>query len=251
MPKFRIDAGTDIAMIGAWDASQSDPFTDTSPGAFSQALERDAAEGRLLLIHTGADGGGPIDLYVDDEIPPDVLQHAKAINGEIFVTVPSGRLLVGGAEDYRCASPRITGDDSVVTIAPGDYAVRCYVPTDGDDERERGSEAALKNLIGADNLRRYDQINLGMFALGMLMPVVALVVLSLVWNWKIGLAVAIVTFFSYWPIGAWIVQRTGTYRRFDKIISAHRLGDSPATFVLQLRRVTDRGALKCGSVRVV
>src|SRR5829696_1609275 len=116
----RIDAGTDVALIGAWDAGRSGVPLDGANG-WMDALDRDVAANHLFLIHTEADGGGPIDVYVEGEIPPNARRHARALGGEYLLAVPSGRLVVGGAEDYRAAVPRITSDSSVVNVAAGNY----------------------------------------------------------------------------------------------------------------------------------
>ncbi len=61
--KRRIEAGTDIAMIGAWDASQNDTkLAGVGFKKLEQSLEADCAAARLFLLHTGGDGGGPVDV---------------------------------------------------------------------------------------------------------------------------------------------------------------------------------------------
>ena len=59
--RTRIDAGTDVAMIGAWDAQQNaSPFTPAELADHQNSLERDVSRGALVLIRTGGDGGGPV-----------------------------------------------------------------------------------------------------------------------------------------------------------------------------------------------
>lgn len=59
--KARIDAGTDIALIGLWDAQRgANPFGAAEKAA--AALEADAAAAHVFLVHTGGDGGGPVDV---------------------------------------------------------------------------------------------------------------------------------------------------------------------------------------------
>src|SRR5688572_20003201 len=94
----RIEVGTDVAMIGVWDAAR-----DATPRPWKSAdeLEAEAAEGHLFLLHTGADGGGPVDVYVDADVPVEVLTTLKPLGREFLVAAPSGRLVIGGVEDYR------------------------------------------------------------------------------------------------------------------------------------------------------
>src|SRR5688572_32313699 len=105
--KVRINAGSDIAMIGAWDAGRNDSaLTKVSGRKLDEALEQDATAGDIFLIHLGGDGGGPIDVYVDSPIPNEALTEARAAEREFLLRVPSGRLIVGGVEDYRSANSK-------------------------------------------------------------------------------------------------------------------------------------------------
>jgi hypothetical protein len=114
--KARVEAGTDIARIGAWDASRNDTVVAKRWGKeWDRMLEEDAARGDLFLIDTGADGGGPIDVYCDTEVPPEARAHTRLVAGEFLVCVPTGRLMVGGLEDYR--SDEATSRRSRVTTA--------------------------------------------------------------------------------------------------------------------------------------
>ena len=97
----RIDVGTDVAMIGAWDSARDDVPLNGARGPLADVLRRDAAEAHLFLIHTGGDGGGPVDVYVDEDVPAAALEHGRAVDGTFLLSVPSGRLVVGGGEDYR------------------------------------------------------------------------------------------------------------------------------------------------------
>jgi hypothetical protein len=58
--KARVDVGTDVAMVGAWDAQRNaDPAAGSALGNASSVLEADAAKGHVFVLHTGRDGGGP------------------------------------------------------------------------------------------------------------------------------------------------------------------------------------------------
>src|SRR5262245_32463007 len=127
--KARVEAGTDIAQIGAWDASRDDgAFDKSSFKRWMASLREDTEAGFIFVLNTGADGGGPIDVYIDEPIPESVLKNFDHLKGEFLVRVPSGRLIVGGVEDYRYSKRKITGPDSVVSIPAGDYQIRCYAP---------------------------------------------------------------------------------------------------------------------------
>src|SRR5687768_1653334 len=82
--KARVDAGSDAAMIAAWDATRNDQPLGASDERAS-VLETDAADGHVFVLHTGADGGGKIDVYVDEAIPPDVAETLRAVPGSFLV----------------------------------------------------------------------------------------------------------------------------------------------------------------------
>src|SRR6266699_2712587 len=95
----RIDAGTDVAMIGAWDAGRGAlPYSAEQQRRYRKSLEKEAAAGHVFLIHTGADGGGPVDVYVDETLPDEMRKATRELEGEFLVALPSGRLIVAGAE---------------------------------------------------------------------------------------------------------------------------------------------------------
>jgi hypothetical protein len=245
----RVDVGTDVAMIGAWDANRDARPPDRAVN-WAEALQRDVDEGHLFLIHTGADGGGPVDVYVDTEVPPKVLDGASALDGEFFLALPTGRMVVGGAEDYRAAKRRITDDNSVVGVPPGNYLLRCYVGPDEDQDDMPASEKELKARVGAENLRWYDRANGTIVVVGFAMllqfPLLA------VWlRWWIALAIALVVFFAYWHISAWLIRRSARYVELERVITPFRFAHAPPSFILELRAVADTTGLRGGSVHIV
>ena len=230
----RIDAGTDVAMIGAWDAQQNaSPFTPAEVADHQNSLERDVSQGALFLIRTGGDGGGPVDLYIDEPVPPDVLARVTPVAGEARLSLPTGALTVGGVEDYRSADARITGPGSLVTVPAGDYAVRCYVAT--DPEREPASEKTLRRLVSPADIKYYDSVNqrgcvAGAFTL-LLFPV-----LSYPFGWKVALPITVVAFLGFFPLLQWGLKRNPRYQRLDAVIPIHRIQQGDPTYVFELRR---------------
>ena len=242
----RVDAGTDVAMLGAWDASRAaTPLIKNRV----EALQQDDDEGHLFLIRTGADGGGPVDVYVDAEIPPEVREISRALDGEFLLALPSGLLMVGGAEDYRAVKRRITSDQNIISVPPGNYALRCYVGPDQDEREEPESERELKARVGAENLQWYDRANLMMVAIGF--ATLLIFPLSAVWlRWWYALAITLVVFFSYWHVGAWLMRRSARYAELERVITSFRLAHTPPTFILELRTVADTAGLRGGSVEI-
>lgn len=244
--KARVDAGTDVGMIGLWDAqANATPLSKAESKRFSDILETDAAQARLFLVHTGADGGGPVDVYFDEAIPAAVLEQLKPNGDEYLLVLPTGTLVVGGAEDYRAATPRITGPNSSVQVPPGEYAIHGYAAK--DEEETPTWEEALRELVGREEVEYYDRLNNRGCAVGaatlLLFPI-----LLFACGWIIALAVTIVVFLSFFHIYHWLLQRIARYQRLDKVITEFRLWHAGPTLVFELRRVDDRGTLRGGSV---
>ena len=233
--KARIDAGTDVAMIGAWDAQQNaTPFTAAEFADHQHSLERDVSRGALFLIHTGGDGGGPVDLYIDEPAPPEVLARVTPVAGEARLSLPSGALTVGGVEDYRSPEAPLIGPGSIVQVPAGDYTVRCYVAK--DDEREPGSEKALRRLVSPADIKYYDTVNQRGCAAGAL-TLLLFPVLAYPLGWKIALPITIVIFLAFFPVMQWALKRNARYQRLNAIIPTHRIqqGDPTHVFVLTAR----------------
>src|SRR5215218_6862695 len=86
----RVDAGTDVAMIGAWDAQRgAQPVTAEEYKRLSDTLDADADAGHIFVLHTRADGGGQVDVYVDEPIPSEVMTRLTVQGGEFVLALPS------------------------------------------------------------------------------------------------------------------------------------------------------------------
>jgi hypothetical protein len=245
--RARVDAGTDVAMIGAWDARRDEERF--SPDKFSQVhalIEADASSGDLFLIHTGADGGGPVDVVIDEPIAAEELAHLKPIEGLRRLAVPTGALRIGGLEYYRAPKPR--GRPGELAIPAGQYAVSAFVPA--DDEAEAPSEAALRNEVGADRLKVYDRINMGVVMGGFAAPSLALLLLVPDFGWKIAVPVAVAAFLAWFPATQWLLRRSRVYTQLHEAAIDFRLRQGPPSLVLSLRKLEPDEKLAGGSVSI-
>jgi hypothetical protein len=250
--KSRIDAGSDIAMIGAWDAGRNDSaLTKASGRKLDEALEQDATAGDIFLIHLGGDGGGPIDVYVDSPVPTEALTETRPADREFLLRVPSGRLIVGGVEDYRSGKPKITGPNSVVVVPPGDYALRCHIgPNEGNFAPPTRKE--LKAALGEEDyayFSRIDKMRLLGYALVLLFPV-----LTFPLGWKWALLITAVVFLVYFYVQEEVVvKRNARYQkiseRFNQLFRKAKEKERPM-FILDLRRIPEPLNLTGGSIRV-
>lgn len=243
--RARVEAGTDVALLGAWDAGRdAEPFTRDMFRELAAWLEKDAQNGHLFLIHTGADGGGPVDVVVEEPIPAAELARLKPIEGLRRLSVPSGLLKIAGGESYRAPKPR--DGLAQVPIPPGEYAVSAFVPR--DEEAEPDSEATLRAEVGAEALRGYDRINLAVVMGGFAAPSLALLLLVPGSGWRIAVPVAIAVFLAWFPATQWLLRRSGWYTRLHAIATQARLRQGPASLVVSLRKLEPGETLAGGSV---
>src|SRR5262249_42288870 len=153
----------------------------------------EAEAGRLFFINTGADGGYPTDIYVD-ETPDSELLEVYTTNGrEFLIRSESGRLIAGGLEDYGSDGPQITSQQDEFAGEPGRHALTLYQL---DDER---ADERARRYLGEDDYDYYQRRTTGT-PWGCLMFVAALIV-SFLKLWLVTLAVFavwIAYFFLWW-----------------------------------------------------
>jgi hypothetical protein len=236
--KARFDAGTDVAMIGAWDAQRgAQPVTPEEYKRLADTLDADADAGHIFVLHTRADGGGPVDVYVDEPVPSEVMTRLTVQEGEFVLALPSGSLMVDGVEHYRARKPDAAAADRAVPVPAGDYALRCFAAQD-DEEAAPRSERDLESILGKDDLRYYDRITRG----GCLTGALPLLLLPVLWPFfgvKVALAAAIVVVVAYFNVREWVLRRNARFARIRATVTALRVQRQEPTFVLALRRIQD------------
>jgi len=249
--KARIETGTDIAMLGAWDSCRNEkPLAKLWGKEFQQTLESDAKEGHLFVIHTGADCGGPIDILLDEEIPLEFRDQMTRLPGEFLLRAPSGKLIIGGIEDYRSPKPKITNAESELRIPPGDYEIRSYI---GPEENipVTPTKTELKRLIGEENFRYYSRIE-RQGCLGYL----TILLFPALWpaiGWKVAAGLTILVVLGYFYFREVLLRKNERYQRIKKIENDAYLSagaKSTPLFVFQLRKLDEIGDLKGGSIDV-
>jgi hypothetical protein len=248
--KTRIDAGTDIAMIGVWDASQNDTaLAGMGSTNLLQSLETDCATARLFLLHTGGDDGGPVDVYVDAATPEAVRKKYRATKREFLISVPSGRLVIGGMEDYRTGAAQITGADSVVTIPSGEYALRCLAPK-GEVYSETPTRAELEAKVGTKDFKYHRRIQTLALTAYSGVPVL-FVILCFVLGWKQALAVAVVVgLISYGLVRISNNERFRRVSRAENELWQQAQQRGLPTLIFELRRVSDPAGLSGGALHL-
>ena len=235
--KERFDAGSDVAMIGAWDAERgAQAFTAEERKRLSEALDADANAGHIFVLHTGADGAGPVDVYLDEPIPPDVLAHLTPLGDECVLALPSGTLVVDGVEYYRTKKPDVRPSNRTATVPAGDYLLRCFATKDEEGEATPRSEQELEAIVGRDELRYYERVTRSGCRTGALLLLLFPALLPVL-GYKIAVPNTLVVVVAYFNIREWMLRRSPRFTRLRETITAFRLERQTPTFVLELRRV--------------
>ena len=176
---FITEAGTDVAMLGIWDAdAPTDDVGKSNYKDYQAILDADARDGKLIYINTYSDGGYPMGIVADRAaLPSGVLDGYDAVDRALFIHTPTGRLVVGGLEDYRSSKPQITSEKDVFEVDPGIYQASAYQLID-DEERIIDE---LKRQVGEDEYEYYSTRPTGCLAASFLIP--AGLVASVFWSW--------------------------------------------------------------------
>lgn len=193
----RTAIGTDIAMLGLWDAQHARrELKELDYEEMEQALQADAKGGRLFYVKTGSDGECDVNLYVDEAIPDDVQHFYKSLNRKFLLRCPSGRLVAGGLEEYAGTARGPVSDSEPVQVDAGDYVLEFHELNEGDIN----DPAHLAAVVGEEDhayfLARGQTPRLGC---GLLAASTVFLIFKL---WPIGLpllAVAVgLIFYRYW-----------------------------------------------------
>ncbi len=249
--KARFDAGTDVAMIGAWDLGRdTQPFTPDEYRRLTDTLDSDAEQGHLFVLHTGADGGGPVDVYIDEPVPHEAMAGLTPLGHELILALPSGKLIVDGVEYYRARKPDATRSSRAVAVPPGDYLLRCYTPSDEAEDAAPRPEHDLESIVGKAELRYYERVTRSGCLIGLVL-LLLFPILGPLAGWRIAFATTVIAVIGFFYVREWVLRRNARFTRVREAVTAHRLGAQEPTFVLELRRIEDRAGLTGGSVSLV
>jgi hypothetical protein len=179
----RINAGTDIATIGIWDPTRDGH--DLAGVASTEELRKRAANAELFFIDTGGDGGFPTEVIVDQDVPETLLRWMEKADGTHKLTCHSGRLVVGGLEDFVNEVKAIISVQDEITVKPGTYRLSLYQSRVEEDSKE--TEEEIIRRVGADDFAYYAKKGTGL-GIGCLFVLAACVAPFLVhWLWSLAL----------------------------------------------------------------
>jgi len=248
--KARFDVGTDVAMVGAWDLERgARPFSPEESKRLPEALDADAAEGYLFVLHTGADGGGPVEVYIDEPVPDATLAGLTPLGDALILALASGKLIVDGVEHYRAKNPDPARASRAVTVPAGNYLLRCYTPRDEAQGVTTAAGHDLESVVGEDEVRYYERVTRSGCLIGLLL-LLLFPLLGPIAGWRVAFAATVVAVIGFLYGREWLLRRNPRFARVREAVTAHRLGAREPTFVLELRRIEDRAGLTGGSVQL-
>ncbi|NMO20079.1 hypothetical protein HPC49_03630 [Pyxidicoccus fallax] len=154
MVQHRIDAGTDIACVGIWDAGL--PPLRRVPDA--KEVEASAVRGEALPIETSADGGYVLEILVEESFVAPAGRTYETLERDYGLNLASGTALVGGFEDFRSRRPQITSEEDLIHVEPSWYRVRVHLNRIDPEYVEALSHDAAERALSPEELARHRQL---------------------------------------------------------------------------------------------
>lgn len=236
--KARFHAGTDVGMIGVWDAVRgAEPFLPNELTQLSESLDAEANAGHLFVVRTDGNGVTPVDVFIDEPIPADIAAAITPLGDEpLMLSISSGSLMVDGVESYRPKTPDSARAERAVAISPGDYLLRCYVAKPSDEQKPPRSDQELEAHIGAENMRYYERVTRSGCLTGLMVPLL----LPALWPFvgpRTAVIVTIVAFFGYFSLREILLRRNTRFTELRERISTFRRRHDEPTHMIELRSV--------------
>jgi hypothetical protein len=214
----------------------------------TKPVQADIAQGVVFLIKTGADGSGPVDIHLDENVTPAQFAQFRVVGQEHLLVLASGQLGVDGMEHYRAEDNQLA-PANVLAVPPGDYGITCLVNTDEESASGAPTEEALRSALGADDLRYYRTA-----ARRTQLGCVAVFLFPLLWpfvGWKLSLVCGLILMIGWTHAREWWLKRDARYQaihgKYLKLMKSSA-DEGPATVVLILRRLASPAGLTGGSV---
>lgn len=249
----RVEVGTDVALLGAWDESCGVvDFKSLSMTQASDLLDADANSGKLFLMELGADWGGGAEVYVNEEVEPEFQSQLRQVGDECLVSLPSGRMIVGGVEDYRSAEQSITSAASVVPVAPGDYGIRCFLRAEEEGEVPDASDPKeVEAAMGSELYAHYQKWNRrstwGLWLLLLFIPITYWI------GWIVGAVATIAIVVAYFHLSERLQRRDASYveasKIYESMLRSHD-ASSPPIIVLVVRGPLENHQLAGGRIDI-
>jgi hypothetical protein len=226
----RVQVSTDVAALGIWDRGQP-----ALTGGEVITLEQLAEQGEACILRMGADCGGAVDVFVDEDVPAEFLAGGLPIAEDRTVVVRSGGIVIDGVEHFEAPKRTSSGISSVGDILNGTYRAKIRVTKNEDDCPEPNSEKEMKRMIGSAEVGYYDKTNQNALLLGF-STLGTLPVLLFFTPWFVAVPVTLSIFLGYFHFQQWRLRRNPRYQRASEKIGPWRLSHERPILAIQLSK---------------
>ncbi|MBI2930601.1 MAG: hypothetical protein HYY16_03030 [Planctomycetes bacterium] len=103
-------------------------------------LAKEAKAGNLFSYGLGGDGECKITMYVDEVPPKETVVRAHRRSENLLLKVPSGTLVLTGAEELPFKKKRARGKPSSVLLPRGSYRIDAYLPELAEEARSKSGK---------------------------------------------------------------------------------------------------------------
>ena len=226
----RVQVSTDVAALGIWDRGQP-----ALTGSDLPTLEQLAQQGEACILRMGADCGGAVDVFVDEDIHAELLAESVPIAQDRTVVVRSGGVVIDGVEYFDAAKKRSSETSSIGGLPNGIYRAKFRLTKNDDELSEPHSEKEMKRMIGPTEVDYYDKTNREglLFGLGTLL---VLPVLLFFIPWFVAVPATLVVFLGYFHFRQWLLRRNPRYQSAAERIVPWRLARERPILAIQLSK---------------
>jgi hypothetical protein len=226
-PSTRLQASTDAGSLAIWDAAEP-----SSGGTIDEAVRR----GHACILRMEGDCGGAVDIFVDQDLPADVLADTTPFGDEQTIVIHSGEVTVDGIEyfDAEKAAPQ---NRQVCRLPNGTYRATVRRIGNEDELPEPQSEKEIRRVVGAANVEYYDRIHRN----GCLLAASTLLLfpaLLFVTRWYIAGPIALAVFVGYFHVQERVLRKNSRYQVLHERITKMRLAGARPLLAIQLLRVS-------------
>ena len=116
---------TDRGYLALWDAAHNRPELATAkPNIKEEIVQQDKNEARLALLHTDTNGEHDVGIYLNEQPPREVEKYYLPVKQSGFVNSLSGKLILGGIDDYCTGTSPLIGPEDPFEAVLGRYTVQ-------------------------------------------------------------------------------------------------------------------------------
>ena len=238
--RTRIQVSTDVAALGIWDRGEPTAVAERNV----TTLEALARQGEACIVRMGGDCGGAVDVFVNEDIPAELVAESTPISEERTVVIRSGEVVIDGVEYFGTAKRMSSETASVCRLPNGVYRTRIRLTKDEDKLPEPASEKEIRRIVGSGEVDYYDKTNRNGLLLG-LTTLLILPALLFVMPWFVAVPITLGVFISYFHVQEWILRRNPRFQKAAEKIVPLRLAHERPLLAVQFSKWD--GALLGGS----